>query len=445
MRGALSMLALRGSRQTAAHDPDQDPRARTCSKVPPSRGFRTVAPDAPRGRHMKLGMLHLFENPIGYTEHQVVKNQLELMVEAERLGYDSVWPAEHHFSEYGYCASPQVSLAAVAARTSKIRLGTGVVILPFHHPVRVAEDFAFIDLMSDGRVDLGVGRGYQPMEYRGFGLDQSQSREMFLESLDVIKKCWTLDRFSHKGRYYQFDDICVRPKPLQQPHPPVYMACLSPGTFETAGRLGYDVLVSTVFGLTAEGARQGIADYRRGRQEAGLDPKGGKIACLVMVYPGKTREQARNTFGPRDTGTTAPSQVHRAAQARPTWPVTKAMARRAISRPVSISRTSSTAPRWSAAKPSTASRSWSTWAVISASTNCCAGRASVASKTTRSCRPWNCSAPTCCRRYARQACRAPPDTALPARAGVTLALAWSSPRAPYPRSMRYSDSLDAPA
>ncbi|RLA45866.1 MAG: hypothetical protein DRR06_06310 [Gammaproteobacteria bacterium] len=248
---------------------------------------------------MKLGMLHLFENPVDYTEQEVVTNQMELMVEAERLGYDSVWAAEHHFSEYGYCASPQVSLAAVAARTSTIRLGTGVVILPFHHPVRLAEDFAFLDLMSNGRIDFGVGRGYQPIEYKGFGLDQSQSREMFNESMEVIHRCWTEERFSHQGKYYQFDDICVRPKPLQRPHPPVYMACLSPTTFETAGRLGYDVLMSTVFGLTAEGAQQGIADYRRGRAEAGLDPQGGKISCLVMVYPGKTREEARNTFGPR--------------------------------------------------------------------------------------------------------------------------------------------------
>jgi len=250
---------------------------------------------------MRLGMLHLFENPEGFTEHEIVKNQMELMIEAERLGYDTVMPAEHHFSEYGYCASPQVSLAAVAARTSKIRLSTGVVVLPFHNPVRVAEDFAFIDLMSDGRVDLGVGRGYQPMEYKGFGLDQTCSREIFHEGMEVIHKCWTEDRFSYHGKHYQFDDLCVRPKPLQQPHPPIYMACLSPETFEIAGRYGYDILMSTVFGLTAEMAKEGIESYRKGRREGGHDPQGGKIACLLMVYPGATREEARNTFGPRVT------------------------------------------------------------------------------------------------------------------------------------------------
>lgn len=250
---------------------------------------------------MKLGMLHLFENPDGFTEHEIVKNQMELMIESERLGYDSVWPAEHHFSEYGYCASPQVSLAAVAARTSKIRLGTGVVVLPFHNPVRVAEDFAFIDLMSDGRVDLGVGRGYQPMEFEGFGMDMTKSREIFDEGMQVLNKCWTEERFSFHGKHYHYDDICVRPKPLQQPHPPIYMACLSPETFEIAGRYGHNILMSTVFGLTPELAKEGMKSYRKGRKEAGFDPLGGKISCLIMVYPGETMEEAREAFGPRVT------------------------------------------------------------------------------------------------------------------------------------------------
>jgi luciferase family oxidoreductase group 1 len=246
-------------------------------------------------------MLHLFENPVGFTEREVVQNQMELMIESERLGYDSVWPAEHHFSEYGYCASPQVSLAAVAAKTSKIRLGTGVVVMPFHNPVRVAEDFAFIDLMSDGRVDLGVGRGYQPMEYKGFGMDQTKSREIFDEGMQVLTKAWTEERFSFHGKHYNYDDLCVRPKPLQQPHPPIYMACLSPETFELAGRYGYNVMMSTAFGLTAELAKAGKDAYRKGREEAGHDPDGGSFANLSMVFPAKTMEEARETFGPRVT------------------------------------------------------------------------------------------------------------------------------------------------
>jgi len=136
-------------------------------------------------------MLHLFENPVGKSEYQIVKEQFDLMRAAEDLGFDSIWPAEHHFTEYGYCASPALSLAAVASVTKRIRLGTGVVVLPFNHPIRVAEDFAMLDLMSDGRVDFGVGRGYQPGEYKGFGIDQTKSRGIFNESLEVILQAWT--------------------------------------------------------------------------------------------------------------------------------------------------------------------------------------------------------------------------------------------------------------
>lgn len=245
---------------------------------------------------MRLGMLHLFENPIGKTEHEIVREQMELMVAAEDLGFDSIQPAEHHFSEYGYLASPQVSLAAVAARTSRIRLGTGVVVLPFHNPIRVAEDFAFLDLLSDGRVDLGVGRGYQPMEFRGFGVDQTQSREIFDESIRLIQQCWTQDRVTFHGKHFRVDDLCVRPKPLQKPHPPIYMACLQPETFAIAGSYGFNVFMSSAFGLSAARARQGIEAYRKARAEAGFDPEAGQIANLIMIYPGRTREEAHRDF-----------------------------------------------------------------------------------------------------------------------------------------------------
>src|SRR5208337_4411471 len=148
---------------------------------------------------MKFGMLHLFENPVGKSEYQIVKEQFDLMRAAEDLGFDSIWPAEHHFTEYGYCASPALSLAAVASVTKRIRLGTGVVVLPFHNPIRVAEELAMLDLMSDGRLDFGVGRGYQPLEFKGFQIDQAKSRGIFNESLEVIMQAWTQERVNFKG------------------------------------------------------------------------------------------------------------------------------------------------------------------------------------------------------------------------------------------------------
>lgn len=245
---------------------------------------------------MRLGMLHLFENPAGRTEHEVVKEQFELMYAAEDLGFDSIQPAEHHFSEYGYLASPQVSLAAVAARTRRIRLGTGVVVLPFHNPIRVAEDFALLDLMSDGRVDLGLGRGYQPMEFAGFGVDQTRSREMFDEGVRLIQQCWTKDRVTFQGKHYRADDLCVRPKPLQKPHPPIYMACLSPESFAIAGRYGFNIFMSSAFGLQAQQAKEGIENYRKARAQAGFDPSTGQITNLFMIYVADSMEQATADF-----------------------------------------------------------------------------------------------------------------------------------------------------
>jgi natural product biosynthesis luciferase-like monooxygenase protein len=244
---------------------------------------------------VKFGMLHLFENPAGRTERDIVHEQLTLMQAAETYGFDSVWPAEHHFSEYGYCASPALSLAALARETKRVRLGTGVVVLPLNHPVRVAEDFALLDLMSDGRVDLGVGRGYQPLEFSRDGVDQTRTREMFHEAIEVIRQAWTRDSVTFQGAHYRFDDVPVRPKPLQHPHPPIWMAALSPETFELAGRYGFHLLFGTAFGLPPDKARVLQAAYRTGLVAGGHDPA-LRRAALMMVYVADRVEQARADF-----------------------------------------------------------------------------------------------------------------------------------------------------
>lgn len=245
---------------------------------------------------MKFGMLHLFENPVSKTEYQIVKEQLALMRAAEDLGFDSIWPAEHHFTEYGYCASPALTLAAVAAVTKRIRLGTGVVVLPFNHPIRVAEDFAMLDLMSDGRVDFGVGRGYQPGEYKGFGVDQSRSRGIFNEFLEVILQAWTQERVNFKGVHFNLEDQPVRPKPLQKPHPPVWVAALSEATFSLVGKWGFNLLCAPVFGFQGKTATDLLEAYRNALRAGGHDPATKEIAALVMVYCAETTEQARREF-----------------------------------------------------------------------------------------------------------------------------------------------------
>ena len=245
---------------------------------------------------MRFGMLHLFENPVGKTEHQIIHEQMQLMRAAEDLDFDSVWPAEHHFTEYGFCASPALSLAAIANETKRIRLGTGIVILPMNHPLRVAEDYGFLDHLSDGRIDLGVGRGYQPLEFERYGIDQTTTRDQFHEALQVIQQAWTKGRVDFEGEYYCFRDVPIRPIPQQKPHPPIWMAALSQDTFELAGRYGLDLLIGSVFGLTTETAPLRRADYYRGLREHGHSTEGRQTGCLTMVYVGETMEQARADF-----------------------------------------------------------------------------------------------------------------------------------------------------
>ena len=244
---------------------------------------------------MRFGMLHLFENPIGKNEHEIIHEQMELMRAAEDLDFDSVWPAEHHFTEYGYCASPALSLAAIANETKRIRLGTGVVVLPLNHPLRIAEDYAFLDQLSDGRIDLGVGRGYQPMEFSRYGVEQSTTRGQFDEALQVIQQAWSQERVNFEGEHFHFDDVPIRPKPQQDPLP-IWMACLSPETFELAGRYGLNLLYGSVFGLTPEAAVQRRADYYRGLAAGGHSPDGKSAGCLIMVYVADTMEKAREEF-----------------------------------------------------------------------------------------------------------------------------------------------------
>jgi luciferase family oxidoreductase group 1 len=246
---------------------------------------------------LKFGMLHLLENPVGKTEAQVVAEQMEILRAAEDYGFDSVWPAEHHFSEYGYCVSAALMLSALVPVTRRIRLGTGIVVLPFHNPIRVAEEFALLDVMSGGRVDFGIGRGYQPHEFRGYGVDQTKSRGLFNEAIEIILQAWTRDRVDYEGAHFTFRDVPVRPKPVQKPHPPVWMAALTPPSFVQAGRQGFNLLCAPVFGFGGQSAVELLASYRQGLRDAGHDPAAKEIAALCMIYCADSTAEAQRDFG----------------------------------------------------------------------------------------------------------------------------------------------------
>ena len=190
---------------------------------------------------MKLALQYEMQRP-SLDDHLVLKETMEQCILADEVGFDTLWFVEHHFLT-GFSASPCPDLvyAALSQRTKQIRLGLGVVILPYHHPNRVAERVAMLDHLSEGRVDFGTGRS-APYELMGMGIDPRDSREMWEESLAMIPKIWGSDMFSYEGKFWQVPERQILPKPYQKPHPPMWVAALQPSTYEIAAQKGIGVL-----------------------------------------------------------------------------------------------------------------------------------------------------------------------------------------------------------
>lgn len=231
---------------------------------------------------LEFGTFHLFERASG-DEHTAITEQIDLMCAAEELGFSSTWAAEHHFGDYGICPSSVLALAAVARQTSTIRLGTAVVVMPFHNPLRVAEELAFVDQLSAGRLDVGLGRGYRQKELSRFGIPLEETRGRFRESLQVLRKAWTEPRLTHHGQFFDYDDIEARPRPAQQPHPRVWVGSLSPQTFELVGEMGAHLLFTPRFAPDEDIPKQ-IGEYREAVGAAGGDPAQHRVGALRFVY-----------------------------------------------------------------------------------------------------------------------------------------------------------------
>jgi alkanesulfonate monooxygenase SsuD/methylene tetrahydromethanopterin reductase-like flavin-dependent oxidoreductase (luciferase family) len=187
---------------------------------------------------MKFGVFFLLQSPYAESSAEVYRRALAEMAYADELGYDSVWVAEHHFSNYGYCPNPLPLAVKIAQVTRRVRIGTAVLVLPFWHPLRLAEDIAQVDLLTEGRLDIGVARGYQPYEFTRFGLDIEESRERSDETLAVLLQALTTRGFTFEGRHYQIPEATTYPRPLQQPHPPIWLAATTLESFHTAVRFG---------------------------------------------------------------------------------------------------------------------------------------------------------------------------------------------------------------
>ena len=224
---------------------------------------------------MKFGAFNLLQHPEAAQRPEAYRDELEHQLEqmeyAEELGFDSVWLAEHHFSEYGMMSDALLLAAHVAARTRRVRIGIAVSVLPFHNPIRLAEQIAAVDHLSNGRLDQGVGRGYQPYEFQGFGIDMDESRGRFDECLEIMLKAWTQDSFSHEGRFFNIPEVSLYPKPLQKPHPPLFVAAVSDETVIATARRGLPILSGQVF-MPFQLTLEKIRLYQKALSESGASP-----------------------------------------------------------------------------------------------------------------------------------------------------------------------------
>lgn len=253
---------------------------------------------------MHMGLVMECDYRGGRTQEEAFAEAMSIVEIAETQGLDGVWLAERHFAIHrrptdpmgagipSIASVPLVLAAAIAARTRRLRIGTGVSVLPLCHPIRTAEEAATVDQISQGRLDFGVGRSGFPRAYSGYGVRYDESRERFQESLDVILKAWTQEGFSHTGKYFTFDNLTVVPRPYQKPHPPIWVAATTQDTFPMVGRMGYS-LVTGLRGFDVPEAIGHLSAYRTARRSAGL-PGDGNVYLRMPVYVASTTAQARS-------------------------------------------------------------------------------------------------------------------------------------------------------
>lgn len=245
---------------------------------------------------MKFGLLTLFDHYAeDCSEEQYYKNFFEEVDLAEQLGFDSIWIGEHHFCRY-ICPAPQIIAGAIAQRTKKMRIGTAIALLPHHDPIRLAEDYALVDMLSGGRLDFGAGRGFIKATYDGFNQEMGESRERFNECLDVIEGAWRQTGFSYIGKYYKASNITILPRPLQRPTPPVFMAAaLSPESFVAAGERGHSIMLAPFF-QTRDTLKQNLALYRETLIKSGFAPDSVEISAGYHSFVDETPELARRKW-----------------------------------------------------------------------------------------------------------------------------------------------------
>ncbi|MEK9923372.1 MAG: LLM class flavin-dependent oxidoreductase [Rhodospirillales bacterium] len=211
---------------------------------------------------MDFGIFFLLQSPTVRPPQEVFGRAVEIAKEADHLNFDSIWCAEHHFSSYGYLSRPLMFATHLASQTKRIRVGSAVVVLPLHHPLTVAEEIATADMLSGGRLDVGLGRGYQTYEFERYGIPLEDSRPRFEEAVDIMLAAFKGKPFSYKGEHFKFDETSVFPLPVQDPHPPIWVVGQSMESVEATAKRGFN-LVTGGFGIPVERLR----DFRTAYDE----------------------------------------------------------------------------------------------------------------------------------------------------------------------------------
>ena len=240
---------------------------------------------------MHFGIFMEFGSRSGSGELKAFQEGFRLVDNAEAMGLDGVWLAELHFNPTrSVLSSPIVVASSIATRTKRLRIGMAVHVLPLNNPLRIAEEVATVDQISEGRFDFGVGRSGFARSYDIYGIPYQESRERFREALEIILESWKGEPFSHEGKYYSFQDATVSPTPFQLPHPPIRVAATTAETFPVLGRDGFPIFVG-LRGMDIPELEKNLTEYRTAWREAG-HPGKGDVSLRIPVYAGDTEESA---------------------------------------------------------------------------------------------------------------------------------------------------------
>ncbi len=226
------------------------------------------------------------------SANQLIADILDEALYAEEVGLHSAWIGEHHFSTLGVLSCPDLLLAQVAAKTERIRLAPAVTVLPLHHPIRVAEQWATLDMLSGGRVDFAAGRGYDRREYAPFHVSFDDNQAIFEEGMEVVRRLWAADGpISHHGAHYNFDDVAITPRPVQRPIP-AYVASFSRPSIELAGRLGCNLIVAPFAAAMTFGGLRQVRDLYHETCARHGKPAGRLMCSYFLHFADSPAEQA---------------------------------------------------------------------------------------------------------------------------------------------------------